>query len=425
MGVAFRYDGNSKHIVLGGRTVKDGEAMAVWNSSGVHTEIIGPQRVLLCSSTIRFLKRHKAEVHQYLRISHRDGRVEHIRGGFSMYQNPTLHDDITVMDAIRLDSESQSIVVYIDSSSESEKIEKFAENLETFPMEKTTIASNITRRIVKGPTIFFPEPDERIHKFPWLSSIADECEVLNLFNLILPTQLQISTSDGFSYGVELLIGYQVYSIEKILSRDDPISEMRKGLLADSLTLGGSVSSQALRDSNEKIAITKKLTELDVYPHFKDAAHNCGLNITSLTITGMSVCDALKKQIVESQELTSTLNSDLKRKTEQRKIRELELEDERKRIEAQAEMEKRKVILSEKLDEESHTIKLAAFERQFELETKRVEAEKIHAEIKDKVVLNFLKDIGDMGVDLTKVLTSTGSKKLLGNRSEALKSIIQE
>jgi len=86
---------------------------------------------------------------------------------------------------------------------------------------------------------------------------------------------------------------------------------------------------------------------------------------------------------------------------------------------------RKVILSEKLDEESHTIKLAAFERQFELETKRVEAEKIHAEIKDKVVLNFLKDIGDMGVDLTKVLTSTGSKKLLGNRSETLKNTIQE
>lgn len=163
----------------------------------------------------------------------------------------------------------------------------------------------------------------------------------------------------------------------------------------------------------------------MYSHFKDAAHNCGLSIASLTITGMSICDALKKQIVESQELTSTLNSDLKRKTEQRKMRELELEDERKRIEAQAEMEKRKVILSEKLDEESHTIKLAAFERQFELETKRVEAEKIHTEIKDRVVLNFLKDIGDMGVDLTKVLTSTGSKKLLGNRSEALKNIIQE
>ena len=85
MGVTFRFGTHPKFVYFGGRTVKDGEAIAIWNREGKHKQIIGPRRVQLFCSTIRFLSFHKAESHQYLCISRRNGRVDHIKGPATIY----------------------------------------------------------------------------------------------------------------------------------------------------------------------------------------------------------------------------------------------------------------------------------------------------------------------------------------------------
>ena len=66
MGLDFR-DGKYKRSVnIGKRTVKDGEAAAVWDVNGRHTEIVGPKLVRLWWSQIRFLDRFTASPEQYL-----------------------------------------------------------------------------------------------------------------------------------------------------------------------------------------------------------------------------------------------------------------------------------------------------------------------------------------------------------------------
>merc|ERR1712167_176431 len=60
--------------------------------------------------------RFKAESHQYLQIHHRDGRIEHIRGPSQIYENPALHDNVLVKDAIHLDSPQKCIIVYRETT---------------------------------------------------------------------------------------------------------------------------------------------------------------------------------------------------------------------------------------------------------------------------------------------------------------------
>eukprot|EP01083_Nonionella_stella_P019086 53054_1 len=111
MGITFRSGGYIKFVHIGGRTIKDGEAAAIWDRNGKHREIIGPRRVQLFQSTIRFLTRFKAESHQYLVVKHRSGKREHISGPAMLYQNPAFHDEVSVEDGILLKSLDEYIVV--------------------------------------------------------------------------------------------------------------------------------------------------------------------------------------------------------------------------------------------------------------------------------------------------------------------------
>jgi len=429
MGVAFRFGGYTNRVIFGGRTIKDGECAAIWNRVGEHTQIIGPRRVFLFCSTIRFLDRHKAEENQYLRISHRDGRVESIRGGVSMYHNPALHDNISVHDAIRLDSSSDCIIVYRDSFPYHKELKvNELEQSSTLSMDTNdtkdiseknnyqNFDSNGSRRIVRGPVLFFPEPNEHVHTFSWSSNILnsssnndDKFHVLQTSNLSMTLKLKIATNDNFFFYLHLFIGYHVESLEKLLLID-PMSKIHQGLLADAHSFGDTFSSQSIRECTGKGAVTEKLGKLDAYPHLRDASQSCGFRIDSLRVTGISVCEVLEKQICDEQKLAASLRVDLTKKTEGRKMRELELEDERNRVEEEKILERMKVTMTDKLDEESHQIKLAALDRKFELEKKKVEAETNIMQIKDRAVLKFLKDMEKMGVDMTKFLTSTKGTK---------------
>ena len=104
-----------RFVRLGGRTIKDGEAAMIWNSQGISRLAVGPQRVMLWYSTVRFLDRYKAEAHEYLKLHYRDGRVEYLHGPISMYINPAVHDKIEVKEGILLETKDDCIVQFSDS----------------------------------------------------------------------------------------------------------------------------------------------------------------------------------------------------------------------------------------------------------------------------------------------------------------------
>lgn len=112
MGILFRNGSYVKHVRVGKRTIKDGEAAAIWDVNGQHREVVGPQLVRLWCSTIRFLDRKVAGPNEYLCVTHKNGQIEHICGPHAMFCNPVRHQSITVLPAIVLKSPKDCIVVY-------------------------------------------------------------------------------------------------------------------------------------------------------------------------------------------------------------------------------------------------------------------------------------------------------------------------
>jgi len=150
---------------------EDGEAAAIWNVNGVHKQIIGPKRKWMYNSTIRFLTRHKAESHQYIRVAHRNGNVQYIYGPSELYMNPALHDSVEVYDGIKLKSNSECIIVYGKKSSHCQEgiTESFDKVVSTAVLASDTDTTEATeskisinhpyetitkKREIRGPSFF-------------------------------------------------------------------------------------------------------------------------------------------------------------------------------------------------------------------------------------------------------------------------------
>ena len=85
---AFRAGEYYAHVLVGKRTVKEGECAAVWLASGKRKIVPGPERIRLWWSHVRFLDRHVADQNQYLKVQYRDGRKEHRRGPLALFFDP-------------------------------------------------------------------------------------------------------------------------------------------------------------------------------------------------------------------------------------------------------------------------------------------------------------------------------------------------
>lgn len=187
MGITFRGSGYRQRVLFGKRTVKQGEAMAVWNRYGIHYQIIGPRLVYLYSSTIEFLDNFTARSDEYLFVTHVDGREEVIRGPTSLFRNPTFHRKIEVKKAIFLESDSDVIAVSRRHTSASASAPAPAlpasAGITTAPEAKyesyPTISSDKVKfDIIRGPMYFFPQVGDVVHSFTW-SLLNEPFQVLS------------------------------------------------------------------------------------------------------------------------------------------------------------------------------------------------------------------------------------------------------
>jgi hypothetical protein len=433
MGVTFRSGGYIKFVRCSGRTIKDGEAAAIWDSKGQHTEIVGPRRVWLFMSTIRFLTRHKAESHQYARVAHRDGRVEHIHGPVSIYQNPAKHDNISVHDGYRLNSSSECLIVFNNDTSTKAKAEAYEAS--KHPQSQSPVAVSAmsyapedeSKMIIRGPRLFFPSPDESVHTFSWseadMNPKESEFSILKTSTEDLSTTLSVPSSDGFVLQASLAIEYHTESIDNLISIKDPLEKLHNALLADSQTLQKSFSGDHFRMGKQD-EIISNLSGVETYPQLMASARLCGLSINSVRVTGLEPCDALSRYINEEQTLNAKVRSDLAKNSQRRTIRQLELEDKRKSIEEEAALKQMQVKTTAKLDEESYKMKQAALSRKIALEKTELDAVRQKELTKDENVLLFLKRLRDMDVDMNAFLTTTGKDAVhtITSRSQVLQTL---
>lgn len=425
MGVTFRTGTYLKHVICGGRTIKDGEAAAIWNRNGVHEQIIGPKRVFLFSSTIRFLDRYRAESHEYLRVAYLDGRVEHIHGPASIYMNVAYHSSISVHSGIQLKTCKECILVQsnpvvkddstysmegyttIEGSHDS-SMDEIGElkNADVKEISNTTKGqmNDGDMRIIYGPFLYIPKPTEQIHSFLWPTLDKKQFHILSTSDQSWKNiKLSISTSDGYSFTVSLIIDYSIISISKIVSCLDPIAAMYNALQADSQRLGETFSGDMLRSAKHQKGIIDTLTTLQTFPNLCVTTERSGIDVKSIYITELTLCDTLSRQLDQEQQLSANVRSELAEKSQRRQIHELEIQDERKRIEEESKLKSMASSINDQLEQELHAQKVAAFDRNAELRKQEMEAEVSLLKVKDDQMLNVLERMKDLNIDLTKVM----------------------
>lgn len=126
--------------MIGLKTIRRGERVAVWSPSGDVRFVDGPKRLLLWRDTVEPVKRFRAEPHQYLVVRHLDGRTEHSRGPVEVWWNPTEHESISPRQLEEVDA-NEAVLVYSRLADET-----------------------VSRRVVKGPAQYMPEANEWLQR---------------------------------------------------------------------------------------------------------------------------------------------------------------------------------------------------------------------------------------------------------------------
>jgi len=416
MGITFRSGGYIQFVRIGGRTIKDGEAAAIWSRNGKHSEIIGPRRVQLFFSTIRFLTRFKAESHQYLVVKHRSGKREHISGPAMLYENPAFHDEVSVEDSIILKSLDEYVIVNNFNNGD-DGSRATATSLES--IEDTKVVEFSRRGIVQGPTLFIPTPNEVVHTFTW-SAFCEDGKLSksdkNQFHVIKTTShslaksllsLEFELPNTHSIHAEIDVQYNIskQSIDSLSKAQDPIMKLYQAMQADAIFIGNSISIDDIRDGNRD-KISNTIGDIKAYMELGKVAKECGINISMLRVTKWWMNDDLINLIRNERNLTGRVQSEFAEKEQRQKILQLDQENRCKAIKDEAELKRMEMTSDDELDKEMHEKKMASLERKLAFQALEEKAANELKEAKDEGTLAFLMKLNDMDVDLTKYLTST-------------------
>lgn len=391
----------------------------MWNSKGEHTEIIGPKRLQLFFATIKFLTRHKAESHQYLVIKHRDGKVEHIRGPITMFENPALHDDISVNDSIFLESSSEFIVVHGHRSD----VKLEFDDGTMVDSEASTEIPNLC--IVQGPTNFIPSPDEQIHTFSWSNIVGEEQHIGAKFQLLrsFPTPLEIAISvmlsNRHSIQIRLHVEYKISSSfpDMLLRQKDPIAQLHNAIIIDGQSIGNGMTVDAVREWQQG-KLSEAFSNLKSYSTLKKTSNYCGLEIVSMRLIGQSLSDELRNSLTSESLLAETLQSEMKQMKQRRELKLLQQEAKIEAVAAEVQLKRMKLEADDQLDKDMHEVKLAASKRRAELEVLEEETSVKRTMLKDETMLHLLEKVKAMDVDMTALLSSTKGVEYLNIHKRA-------
>jgi len=305
-----------RHVIVGKRTVKEGECCAVWTASGARRLIEGPQRVRLWWSHVRFLDRHVADGNQYLVVQNRDGSKEHLRGPVALFFDPCQHEAMEVRDAVVL-AANEAVVVYQEGACSLEAHMPPGPKLapgtgaiaaaEPVP-QPSSFSSVVNRRIERGPKVFIPSSSEWCHTFSWHGSVGaggkgsktgapnDEKRphALTFQKLrVMPDQMYYSvrdvrTSDDARLTIHLMIFYTLLDVEKMLdASNDPIGDFINAVSADVIVFGAANTYESLLQQ------TAELSCRESFPILCSRMDETGYSLLKVVFRGYSTSSDLQ------------------------------------------------------------------------------------------------------------------------------------
>jgi hypothetical protein len=374
------------------RTIKQGERALLWKPNGERQLIDGPQRLIRLFADLRVLPKFHAEADEYLVVRFQDGRCEHRPGPAVEWLDPVEHQGIEVREAIELDAH-EALVIY-----------------------KTSEGDEVVRRVLCGPALHFPEPDEWLHEFSWHGSGArgpghgKHPHGLCFNKLrIIPDQMyfdidEVRTSDEALLTVKAMLFFELVDIERMLDRThDPIADFINALTADVINFAAGDRFEAFKRR------TEALSEQETYPQLLARAEAIGYRIDKVVYRGYGASSKLQEMHDSAIEARTQLVLESETEQQSQQLEDFRLEREVLRERTRREEEQAKA---------AHERSLARAEHEEEL--RRVaemrEAEANHKRETNAIDLNFRRDAAeqrlvllagmrDLDADLTQVLVA--------------------
>ena len=428
MGIDFRTGHYTRYVRLGKRTIKAGEAAAIWNINGVHREVVGPKLVHLWYSQIRFLDYFAASKDQYLVVSYLDGREEHIEGPFGMYKNPVFHKSIAVKKSYQLRSANEALVVY--SSAPSRKTEGECSygggDIEINSKPTSTRAVNLTKRVIRGPANFTPTPNDKLYAFASGLEGSATTAVLSQMQNVDNLTFTVATIDEQKSSITLDVKVSINDMERFVDVTPYATSTLRAIVSKALSTDVVIITSDLKWN--EVNPTLRSIETDTrssWKTLKASLAECGCELLNCSYLTFKPSAELQKNhnekiqqlnSLEQQKIADSNKLELKKKqlavdTQKEEVALLQAKKKH-----QQELEKEEAILkhnSSKIEAEQELkSKQVAFETKLIREQEALKAEL--NERKNGEVISFLKEIKALEVDLTKLLVGGGSDTGKGN-----------
>lgn len=389
------------------RTVRQGQAAAVWRRNGTCTIVEGPRRVNVFRKRFQLLSLYSANQNEYLAVHHvGTGRVEHRQGPCAMFLDPLRYEKITKHKAESLTSHEVMVVYrpsprYEGNGAAASAADEASSIKAQAPQGYT---AKVSRTIITGPVVHVPEPDEFPHVFRW-HGVDPESKTrhipgANVFSKlsIVPDQLyynvrDVRTRDDALITAKVMIFYELRDLTKMLdTTPDPIGDFINAVCGDV------VAFCAVRTYEEFVEQTDSLSDMRSFPQLTARAERSGYAISKVVFRGYHCSERLAKMHSDAMEQRTLLRLRADTQQQEQDLEDFKLKREMERFEKRRNMEQM---------EDRHRSEMAAERAANELRNQE-EKEQLKLRLQQQSQaqrLGFFKTLNELGVDLTRYLVA--------------------
>lgn len=234
---------------------------------------------------------------EFIKIHYHDGRIEHRPGPTVVHEDPEEMKSVLVQPMVTIGAHHAMLLYsFKDTTIDHTKI-----------ADKSKVAdSNVIKRIVYGPRVVIPQPNEWIHNFSWHGTDIRERASGNVVGRKIPGGLRFEKlrliPDAFYYDVEnvrtaddallamkFMVYYELTDVEKMINQThDPIAELINALTSDAIEFTNKRSFEQFK------ADTEMLSKLETYQHIVSRSARIGFSISKIVYRGYHSSDKLQQ-----------------------------------------------------------------------------------------------------------------------------------
>ena len=278
---------------------------------------------------------YNADAGEYLVLNGVDGSAEHIKGPADTWFDPIRHESVEVRPLVPLDA-NEALVIY-----------------------RRGEGDEVTRRVLRGPAHYMPEPEEWLHEFAWHGSDKTPSRqkvphALRFTKLrVIPDQTYVDiedvrTSDDALLTLQVMIFFELTDIQKMLDQThDPIADFINAVTADVIDFA------AARDFNAFKRDTEQLSELESYPNLTGRAERIGYRINKIVYRGYEANPKLQAMHDDAIEARTGLQLQSETERQAQELADLRLAREAERAKQQREIEREQAEHEQRMKQLTH------------------------------------------------------------------------